>query len=406
MFAAEPSRPPLNRQGLYSLVWEKPVIHVAKRYGISDVALRKICKKHDVPLPPLGYWAKLAHGKKVIQPPLPPCRDGVLDRVHLVEKPVIAEPAAVTEARVIAQEREGAAAKITLPTQQPANLHFTARAAERTLRKSDPDQEGFIASSGPGLVTIRIGPPNIERAVLLLDTFLKALIARGFKVSDDEKGVAITLDGEVFWMSISEGRDRRTHAPTKEEREKQADRERWRAQYPGMYSANSKAYRSWDYFPSGRLAFDLTGDWRDRWQPISAGRWGDRTSKRVEEYFSDAVVALTATAALIKHQRALAEEAARRAAEAAEQRRREAARRERADKRHQYLTRKAEEHQHYLCLTALLEQLETQAQADGRSGFDRITRELRDEVEAIRQSFGRTDIEAEIATLGLYGDDD
>lgn len=408
MFAMEPSKPPLNRQGLYNLVWEKPVVHAAKRFGISDVALRKVCKKHDVPLPPLGYWAKLAHGKKVVQPPLPPCRDGVLDRVYLVEKPIVAEPIAVTEARVVARERETAEAKITIPAQRPENLHFTARAAERTLNKAKPDQEGFIHSSGPGLVTVRIGPQTIERAVILLDTFLKAAIARGFQISDDEKGVTITVDGEVFWMSISETRDRRAHVPTQDERKRQSEHEAWRARWPDLYPSQSnwKTYRSWDHFPSGRLSFELNAEWRDGWRPRLAGRWYGRANKPVEEYFSDAIVALVATAASIKHERAMEEEAARRRAEAAEQRRREAARRERADKRHKYLTRKAGEHQRYLELSALLEQFETAAQPHGDSGLDRITRELRCEVEAIRRSFGRPEIEAEIVKLGLYGDDD
>jgi hypothetical protein len=44
---------------------------VATRYGISDVALRKICRQLAVPLPPLGYWAKIAAGKKPPTPPLP-----------------------------------------------------------------------------------------------------------------------------------------------------------------------------------------------------------------------------------------------------------------------------------------------------------------------------------------------
>lgn len=44
---------------------------VAKRYGISDVALRKICRQLAVPLPSLGYWAKIAAGKKLPTPPLP-----------------------------------------------------------------------------------------------------------------------------------------------------------------------------------------------------------------------------------------------------------------------------------------------------------------------------------------------
>ena len=55
----------------YEEVWAEAVTTVAKRYGISDVALRKICRKLAVPLPPLGYWAKIAAGKKHPTPPLP-----------------------------------------------------------------------------------------------------------------------------------------------------------------------------------------------------------------------------------------------------------------------------------------------------------------------------------------------
>ena len=42
-----------NRERLYEEVWSEPVIVVAKRYGLSDVGLAKICKKLDIPRPGL-----------------------------------------------------------------------------------------------------------------------------------------------------------------------------------------------------------------------------------------------------------------------------------------------------------------------------------------------------------------
>jgi hypothetical protein len=60
-----------QRAKLYEEVWAEAVTTVAKRYGPSDVALRKICRQLAVPLPPLGYWAKIAAGKKLPTPPLP-----------------------------------------------------------------------------------------------------------------------------------------------------------------------------------------------------------------------------------------------------------------------------------------------------------------------------------------------
>jgi hypothetical protein len=44
----------MKRTELYDLVWSKPMIHLAKEFGLSDVGLRKNCKKHDIPTPPLG----------------------------------------------------------------------------------------------------------------------------------------------------------------------------------------------------------------------------------------------------------------------------------------------------------------------------------------------------------------
>lgn len=59
-----------ERAKLYEEVWTEPVTKVAKGYGVSDVALRKVCRKLAVPMPPLGYWMKLAAGKKLPTPPL------------------------------------------------------------------------------------------------------------------------------------------------------------------------------------------------------------------------------------------------------------------------------------------------------------------------------------------------
>lgn len=65
-----------TREEFYELVWSKPLTHLAKEFAISDVALHKICRKHDIPNPPLGWRAKKAAGKKVKQTPLPKAKAG------------------------------------------------------------------------------------------------------------------------------------------------------------------------------------------------------------------------------------------------------------------------------------------------------------------------------------------
>jgi integrase len=64
----------MSRRELYDLVWSEPITAVAKRFGISDRGLTKVCRRSDIPAPPRGYWAKIAASGRVERPALP-CRD-------------------------------------------------------------------------------------------------------------------------------------------------------------------------------------------------------------------------------------------------------------------------------------------------------------------------------------------
>ena len=52
-----------DRNVLYEEIWAEPMRDVTKRYGVSDVALAKTCRRLGVPVPGRGYWAKLKAGK-------------------------------------------------------------------------------------------------------------------------------------------------------------------------------------------------------------------------------------------------------------------------------------------------------------------------------------------------------
>jgi hypothetical protein len=76
---SEPQNTKQIRMKLYEEVWSEPVTTVAVRYGVSDNGLRKRCKALNIPLPPLGYWAKVRAGKSVAdRPPLPPYDETIL----------------------------------------------------------------------------------------------------------------------------------------------------------------------------------------------------------------------------------------------------------------------------------------------------------------------------------------
>src|SRR5207247_9764918 len=54
-----------DRRQLYNEVWSAPTQQVAARYGISDVALAKVCNQLKIPKPPRGYWAKRSEERRV-----------------------------------------------------------------------------------------------------------------------------------------------------------------------------------------------------------------------------------------------------------------------------------------------------------------------------------------------------
>jgi hypothetical protein len=61
----------LSRNELYDLVWSEPMTTLSSRFGISDVALKKTCKRAEIPTPDRGYWAKKEAGKETFQAALP-----------------------------------------------------------------------------------------------------------------------------------------------------------------------------------------------------------------------------------------------------------------------------------------------------------------------------------------------
>jgi transposase-like protein len=63
-----------DRNELYEKAWTIPLGRLAAEYGVSDVAMGRICKRLRIPVPGRGYWAKRAANLPVkSRPPLPPC---------------------------------------------------------------------------------------------------------------------------------------------------------------------------------------------------------------------------------------------------------------------------------------------------------------------------------------------
>lgn len=83
--AAQPTRERhyFKREALYDLVWTAPVMEVARRLGVSDVGLAKLCRRAAIPIPARGYWARIESGQQLPRPPLPLAPEGLPELLRI-----------------------------------------------------------------------------------------------------------------------------------------------------------------------------------------------------------------------------------------------------------------------------------------------------------------------------------
>jgi hypothetical protein len=72
----------ISRSELYAKVWSTSMLQLAREYGISNVGLAKVCKRHQIPRPSRGFWAKKRAGKAPTPSPLPAVNDAWLESIE------------------------------------------------------------------------------------------------------------------------------------------------------------------------------------------------------------------------------------------------------------------------------------------------------------------------------------
>jgi len=247
----------LTRSEFYDLVWSKPMTHLAKEFALSDAALHKICKKHDIPKPPMGWWTRKALGHELVTPPCPSARPGTPERITIAAGVLAREPALVAEAR----ER----ARIAASGDGDAEEAVPHPVVERTLaklRKGKPLGLGTVSANGAGVVKADVAPPSIERLGLVLNRLVAAAAAQGFELVAKDAAAHFSNGADTLDFSISEGTDRVKHVATEEELAKRAA---WQAKQDRYFkddpwramSFDRPVIPEWDYRPSGRLSIEF-----------------------------------------------------------------------------------------------------------------------------------------------------
>jgi hypothetical protein len=174
-----------KREMLYREIWEEPVTKVAKRYGLSDVGLRKICKRLSIPLPPAGHWAKKAVGKAMPTPKLLPY-DGPAEYTSSrdISSSTVANEAEDPEVSALeifeAQEEN----RITV-SDALHGCHPLVSATRKALQAPFIDTRGMVSPRGNGVFTVSANRQNVHRVLCILNALTKAAAMRNMKILTD-----------------------------------------------------------------------------------------------------------------------------------------------------------------------------------------------------------------------------
>jgi len=278
----------INRETLYEEIWTEPMTTVALRYNMSDVGLAKNCKKMNIPRPGLGYWARVQAGQKIVRIPLPP------PKLHSPTELMVTLLNAEEQERKQSLTKKFAAEKFpvddVIPDAVLSDPHpLIKKASETFCRKScNTDERGILIPTQKTLA-ISVTRSSLERALLILDALIKALIKNGVSIHVGEKTI-VTVDGEPIEIFLNERIKRSDHKETPEEivaKEKYS-----KAVQSGRYISYPHTPR-YDYQPTGLLTIKL-----DYYKTFN-----DTNHTNLEERLSEIISCLFTLAADIKARR-------------------------------------------------------------------------------------------------------
>jgi len=237
------TRETLTREAIYERVWAEAIVKVAAQLGLSDRGLAKMCVSRQIPVPPRGYWAKLAHGKPVAKPPLPPWK-GPGDGSISIGKPKPSPP--TPDIDEIAAERLPEN-RITVP-ERLGKLHSLVARTKSALAAQKVGDRGLLHPPS-GVLNVKVSKPLVQRALRVMQALLTALEARGYPISIDAKeGITFaTVMGEQVGFRLIERAKQVTAKP--------ADH-RWRYVQDGWMKNDP-----FDLVPSGVLALEVGEAW-------------------------------------------------------------------------------------------------------------------------------------------------
>jgi hypothetical protein len=276
-----------KRDELYQQVWDEPVMHVAKRIGISDVALAKICRGMGIPLPGRGYWARKAAGLTASRPALKPPQPGM--PLTYVRRRYEGDPG-TAGGDAIREEvaRQAASDPAVLVPEAFADPHPLVARALSIVQRAEKRLDAVLVKHRCLDMVAR--GAALDRAARIMDAVLRALESRGHTVEvtspsgegrERTPSKTFVLIGESrVQIGIDEAVDK-VPLPLPEPRKPK-----------GPYDYVPRPKREYEFRPTGRLRLRIKNVGLRGAPEV----WGDRRGPHVEEHLSEFVASVIVAA--------------------------------------------------------------------------------------------------------------
>lgn len=267
----------ITRIELYDLVWSKPVTHIAKEYGFSDNGIRKICKKHNIPLPKSGYWSKLKFNKEVVKEKLPK-QDNSPDIKLEKANPLLYEGNhKLSEIALRKKELERSKElifKVPDKLSKPHKYIISTREYHKQLKIVKKRGGWSNEVDSTNTLSIDVSENLLSRGLRFLDSLIKLFEKRGYEVTVTNKS-EVKIKKHTYSFRLTEKHKR-------------------------IKKDTNYGYDTFDLIPAGILCLKV-----DRTYPIK--EWSDTKTKLLEDKLKDILAWLELRAKEDEEQRVASE---------------------------------------------------------------------------------------------------
>nr|WP_242553854.1 hypothetical protein [Pseudomonas protegens] len=149
---------------------------IAERYGVSSSYLARVFTNLNIPRPAVGYWAKVAAGKRKASPPLPEVQPGALIAWSRNGAP---EQISRSLPRPPAKSRGRSSSRVAiLPRRHPLLVDI-----EEHFKKAKETDEGYLRPSKRSMADLIVSGSGVNQAVDFANQLYLALLGKGFAVA-------------------------------------------------------------------------------------------------------------------------------------------------------------------------------------------------------------------------------